>query len=296
MSDAPLDAVVVGGGPAGLAAGLWLGRYRRRTAVLDSGRYRNEHVERVHGYLGCDPTDPEDLRKRARHELAAYPGVEVLELEATAARAHGGGFVVEAGERRLESRRVVLATGVRDVYPEVDGFFEHYGADVFHCPTCDGYEARDCHVVVFGWSPDIAGFALGLLEWAADVCVVTEGRPFEGDGQRRAELAAAGVEVLEDDAVALVGRRGDLRAVELRSGRRLAATQVFFSIAHRPVTGLAEQLGCRLTEEGCVEVDGEGRTSVEGVCAAGDLTPGIQLVQVAAAKGTVAGITCARSL
>ena len=291
------DAVVVGGGPAGLSAATWLARYRRRVLVLDAGEHRNRWVDRSHGYLVHDNVDPKELLRLARTQLAAYPTVESRSEGAVGVRREPDGtFVVQTGGGEVATRRVVLATGVVDQFPEVEGFFEHYGASVFHCPTCDGYEARDCHVVAFGWSSDIAGFALTLLEWATDVTVVTDGTRFEGDENCRQALERHSVEVLEDDAVAFLGRRGDLQGVRLRGGDVLPCQLAFFSIAHHPRTDVASQLGCRLTGEGCIEVDHEGLTSVAGVYAAGDVTPGMQLVQVAAAKGTMAGVACALSL
>lgn len=291
------DAVVVGGGPAGLSAAGWLGRYRRRVAVLDGGEHRNRWVDHSHGYLSRDDADPRELLRLARDQVGAYPTVELRSGRASSARrADEGTFVIESEAGALEARRVVLATGVLDAFPEVERFFEHYGADVFHCPTCDGYEAEGCEVVAFGWSSQVAGFALTLLEWAAKVTVVTDGSRFEGDETCRRALERHSVDVLEDDAVELLGTRHDLRGVRLEGGSVLPCQLAFFSIAHHPRTDLAVELGCRLTEEGCVEVDHEGLTSVPGVYAAGDLTPGLQLVQVAAAKGTVAGVACALSL
>ncbi len=291
------DAVVVGGGPAGLSAAGWLGRYRRRVVVLDGGEHRNRWVDHSHGYLTHDHADPKDLLRVAREQIAAYPTVELRSGRAHGAhRSDDGTFVVESAAGPLQARRVVLATGVVDAFPEVEGFFEHYGADVFHCPTCDGYEAQGCEVVAFGWSSQIAGFALTLLEWAATVTVVTDGSRFEGDETCREALDRHSVDVLEDDAVELLGPRGALRGVRLQGGAILPCQLAFFSIAHRPRTDLATQLGCRLTGDGYVEVDQEGLTSVDGVYAAGDVTPGMQLVQVAAGKGTVAGVSCALSL
>lgn len=287
---------MVGGGPAGLSAATWLARHRRRVFVLDGGEYRNELVERTHGYLGRDDTDPKDLLDRARAELAAYPTAELGRGQATRATPTGEHFTIETDNGPLRTRRVVLATGVVDLFPEADGFFDHYGASVFHCPTCDGYEARDRHVVVLGWSEAVAGYALTLLDWAADVTIVTDGSRFEGGDTRRAALDRHGVAVVEDDAVAFLGVRGDLRGVRLSRGDVLPCDIAFFSIGHRPRNDLAVQLGCKLVDEGCVIVDDECRTSVPGVYAAGDLTPGLQLVQVAAAKGAIAGVSCAISL
>jgi thioredoxin reductase len=230
--------------------------------------------------------------------LLAYPTAECVEARAETAEARPDGtFLVRTDDdAELTAHRVVLATGVVDAFPDVDRFFEHYGADVFHCPTCDGYEARDRRVVAFGWSEDVAGFALDLLNWARQVTVVTDGTEFEGGAARRVALSRNGVTVLEDDAEALVGERGALEGVRLRRGGTVPCELAFFSIAHRPRSELAALLGCALTAEGCVVVDADQQTTVPGVYAAGDVVPGLQLVQVAAAQGTVAGVKCALSL
>ena len=292
------DAVVIGGGTAGLAAATWIARYRRSVSLVDGGEPRNRWVDLAHGYLGEDPMDPGALLERARAQLQRYEEAELCSGAVHAVRRDGEGlFTVETDDGlQLRARRLVLATGVRDQFPNVQGFFEHYGASVFHCPTCDGYEAKDAEVVVFGWNEDVTGFALTLLGWARTVTIVTDGRPFEGDASGRRQLDDAGIPVLEDDAAELLGQRGDLQGVRLRGAGVVPCQLAFFSIAHEPRTTLAVQLGCALTSEGCIRVDDEAATSVPGVYAAGDVTPGLQLVQVAAAKGTIAGVACARSL
>jgi len=292
------DVIVVGGGPAGLAAATWLGRYRRSVLVLDGGPPRSWSTETTHGYLGSDAVSPAELLDQARTDLAAYPTTSRRESRATTAQAQAGGrFVVTTdGGAELVARRLVLATGVTDELPAVPGMTEHYGASAFHCPTCDGYEARDRRVVVLGWGAQVAGVALELLDWAREVTVVTAGRAFEGEEPHRQALERHGIEVVEEEATGLIGPRHDLQAVSLFDDRELACDLVFFSIAHHPQTDLAGALGCELTDEGCLKVDDCGRTSVDGVFGAGDVTPGIQLVQVAAAKGVVAGVTCALSL
>lgn len=292
------DAAVLGGGAAGLAAATWIARYRRTVVLVDGGEPRNKCVDLAHGYLGEDPVHPGELLDRARAQLGRYAEAELCAGSARRAwRREDGVFGIECDDGlRLWARRLVLATGVVDRFPEVDHFFEHYGASVFHCPTCDGYEARDANVVAFGWNEDVTGFALTLLGWARAVTIVTDGRPFEGDVACRQRLAEAQVPVLEDDAVELIGTRGHLEGVRLRGSGVLPCELAFFSIAHQPRTEIAAQLGCRLTSEGCIEVDHETATSVPGVYAAGDVTPGLQLLQVAAAKGATAGVACARSL
>lgn len=292
------DALVLGGGPAGLAAALWLARHRRRVAVVDGGEPRNRSTAATHGYLGHDPIAPGELLARARREVVAYPTASFLPCRATGARSDGeGGFRVDTDEGgTLSARRVVLATGVVDELPPVTGIEEHYGESVFHCPTCDGYEARDREVVVLGWGAQVAGTALQLLDWARRVTVVTGGRAFEGDERHYQALARHRVPVKELEAAELLGSRGALEGIRLSDGSEVPCDLVFFSVAHHPRTELAGELGCRLTEEGCVDVDDQCQTSVAGVFAAGDVTPGLQVVQVAAAKGAMAGVACALSL
>jgi thioredoxin reductase len=291
-----VDAVIVGGGPAGLAAALWLGRYRRSVVVVDSQDYRSAAVEHSHGYLGRDPQTPAQLLARGREELLSYPTASVRPSAVRAVRRQPDGrFDVSLSEGSLVAHRVVLATGVKDVVPDVTGFDEHYGASVFHCPACDGYEARDRDVVAVGWDAHLVGFASTLLNWARSVTVVTDGRRFQGDEACRQVLADNEIELIEQGAAAFVGSRHALQSVLLRSGRRLPASLVFFSLAHVPQVSLALSLGCAMDGDGYVVVDRQGRTSVAGVYAAGDITPGLQLVQVAAASGAVAGVGAAQS-
>lgn len=208
-------------------------------------------------------------------------------------RTPDGRFCV--GDRWL-AHRVVLAGGVVDAMPPVEGVEEHYGASLFHCPACDGYEARDRDVVALGWDPRLVGFSATTLNWARSVTVVTAGHRFGGDDGCRALLVERDVPLVEQAARRLVGPRHDLRGVELADGLLLPASLVFFSVAHTPRTRLAAGLGCAIDGEGYVCVDGEGQTSIPGLYAAGDLVPGLQLTLVAAASGAVAGVGAAQSL
>jgi thioredoxin reductase len=291
------DVLVVGGGPAGLAAALWAARYRRSVLLVDSGDYRNKSVVKMHGYLGLDDADPAELRAHALTDLARYAETTVVQGTVRALRQDAACFIATVdGLGEVVALRVVLATGVVDEFPEIDGFDEHYGASVFHCPTCDGYESQDQHVVAIGWSEQMAGFALTLLDWASSVTLVTDGRELDIDSTCHDALQRHGVQVVTSEARRFVGTRGDLQGVELADGRCVPCERAFFSVAHRPRSPLAELLGAKRTDEDCIHVDEHGETSVPGLYAAGDMTPGIQLVQVAAAKGAVAGIGAATSL
>jgi thioredoxin reductase len=297
QEDVVHDVVVVGGGVAGLAAATWLGRYRRDTIVVDAGEYRAASVEVSHGYLGRDPQHPMELLETAKRQLSSYETVQIHRGRVTSARKDGDCFMVEVdGGSTLRCSRIVLATGVVDACPQLDNFAEHYGASAFHCPACDGFDAADRDVVAYGWDERLVGFATSLLDWAKSVTVLTSGHRFAGDDVCLAVLGRHDIEVVETKATRLVGSRGALEGVELADGRILPASVFFFSVAHEPRTDLARGLGCDIDDDGYVAIDGNGETSVAGVYAAGDVAPGLQLVQVAAAQGTAAGIHAALSL
>ena len=289
------DVVVAGGGAGGLGAALWLGRYRRKTLVIDAAEPRNAPATRSHGYLTFDGCSPDEFFTRARADVERYPEVTIERDTVRSIAKHDDGFLVSAASEHV-SKRVVLATGVSDVCPDIPGFDELYGKSIFHCSCCDGYESRDMDVVAIGWAEQSAGYALDLLDWGARVTLVTNGNTFEGDAEARSALDRHGIELIEDEVASFNVQRAELTNIVLSSGREIPAQRAFFSIAHQPRNELARSLGCHIDEKGYVVVGDHGETSVEHVYAVGDVTPGEQLVQTAAAEGAVAGIACAMSL
>jgi thioredoxin reductase len=289
MDDA-VDALVVGAGPAGLSAALWLARHRCRTLVADRGEPRNRWVDASYGYLGFDGEAPEALLRAGRQELQRYPEVEFAPVGVRSLHHLDGGFEAELDGRRLRAAAVIVATGVVDAVPPLAGLREHYGKQVFVCPLCDGYEVRGGRVVVLGAGGQVDAFATELLRWASEVTVV----PLIGE--RPPEAVAPPATHATSPARAVIGDARGITGVELTDGRRVDCEVIFLRSEITPVTDLAIHLGCRCNDEGLLEVDAEGRTSIECVYAAGDCTPGPQLVQIAAAEGARAGLHCARRL
>jgi thioredoxin reductase len=290
------DVIVVGGGPAGLSAALWLGRYRRRTAVIDAGRQRNLSSSALHGYATRDGASPREFLSALRDEVNRYPTVDAVDDVVRGASRRGDRFEVTTETGTYLASRVVLTTGVEDARPKIPGFEEHYGTAIFHCSCCDGYESQDQDVVAIGWGEHVAGFALDLLDWGARVILVTNGETFQGDADCRATLGEHRVEIIEEKVEEILSEGGEMRGIRLSSGAEVPATRAFFSVAHEPRNSLARELGCEIDDLGYVTVDDHGLTSSRDVYAAGDITPGEQLVQTAAAEGAVTGIACAMSL
>lgn len=268
------EAVVIGGGAAGLSAALVLGRARRRTLVFDRGGQSNRAAAHVGGLLALDGTPPDELYERARAQLASYESVVVRDDEVVDARPDGDGFAVALGDgSEVQFSSLILATGMDYEVPDVPGFREHWGGAVFHCPFCHGWEVRDRKLVVYA-EGDMAERLSALAQgWTDDVTVVN---PLEVTGLRT-----------DDEAV---------RAVIRGDGSEVPCDAVLVHAPLRRRGHLVESLGLDLTDHGLVAVDVLGRTSVPGVYAAGDIAVSPQQVAIAIGSGHMAGLAAVREL
>jgi thioredoxin reductase len=281
------DCIVVGAGPAGLSAALTLGRARRRVLVLDSGAPRNFAAHAMYGVLGHDGLDPAALRARGAQELGRY-GIKVraAEVDPAHARAIDGGIELH-GER---ARALILATGLLDEAPAIEGFEAIYGVSAHTCPYCDGWEHRDERIAVL--APVLGGAHLGRLlrQWSGDVVVLTDGGPGV-DADEEAALAEVGVLVVREPIERFVARDGRLTAIELSGRPRLERDALFFHVGMEPRSALAAVLGCTLDEGGFAIAAAEDRqTSVDRVYAAGNCADPMQNVPLATADGARAAL------
>ncbi len=281
------DAVIVGGGPAGLSAALTLGRGRKRVLVCDGAPRRNAAAVRVHTFLTRDGTPPDEMRRVAREELARYPGVEVRDTPIEAIEGARGSFRVSAGGATVEARRILLATGVIDEPPAIEGARELWGRSIVQCPYCHGWEVQDKR-----WGYLLAGapmweFPIMLRGWTRDVVAFTNGARGMPD-ESRAKLTAAGVVIEERPIARLVAESGALREVALEGGAARPC-DMLFAHPHQRQVDLVRALGVGLDDDGYVRVDPMRReTTVPGVYAGGDLITRMQSAILAAAAGSQA--------
>jgi thioredoxin reductase len=263
-----LDTVIVGGGPAGLSAALVLGRARRRVLVLDTGKPANRFSNGIGGLLAQTRVAPADLRAAGREQLDGFPNVEVRECEVLDAATLGDGFAIKLDGGEVLTRSLILAHGLRYDPPQIPGVQGLWGRSVFHCPFCDGWEVRDLSLAVHGSGPEAAQSALVLSGWSRDVVLLTDG-PANLNGERAA-LDRAGVRVREESVRRLVGGEGWLDRIEFESGPAEHRDALFVRTHRGQPNGLAEELGVELSAAGTIVIDGDGRTGVRGVYAAGD--------------------------
>ena len=257
------DVVVAGAGPAGLSAALVLGRARRDVLLTDTGEPRNAAVRAMHGFLSRDGTDPAELRAVARDQLRQYASVEIRNVAAEKARRQGDHFEVTlSGRTTVPTRRVVLASGVADELPGIDGLAGHWGRGVFNCPYCDGWEHRDQPLAVLGADIVNVLLALNLVRWSPDVILCTNGGTVDADSQRL--LAARGVTVRADPVRAVEGNSTGLERIVFAGGSLLERRALFFHAPTRQRSDLAAQLGCAFLDDSSVQAGDLGHTSVPG--------------------------------
>lgn len=291
------DCVVIGAGPAGLSAALNLTRARQRVLVVDSDRPRHAATMLSHGFITRDGVPPHELRRIAREELERYPDTEVLRRSTVDSiscddDASGGAhpFTVSisgrtAAGRTVRSRTVLVATGLRETLPALPSIRAFYGMSLFSCAACDGYEQGDRALALIGETDDLFARALLVGQWSSTVTVFTNGvAPLSA--QEETALGDRGIRVERRVIDDLEGERGAIAAVRLSDGERIPVTGGFVRPLWHPIVGFLDALHLDSDDSGHLVTDRDGRTSLPGVYAAGDVAaPGPQQLIVAAGAG-----------
>lgn len=288
------DVAVVGGSYAGLSAALQLARARQRVVVIDAGQRRNRFADTSHGFLGRDGDSPQAIATQAREQLLAYSTVRWMDGEVAHAAPANTGFALDLADgRRFAVRRLVLATGVVDELPEIEGLAERWGRSVFHCPYCHGFELAQGRIGVLATGPMSMHHALMLPDWGT-VTLFTRGA-LTADATQAAALTARGVLI----EAAEVARVVDTATVELVDGRRLPMDGLFVLPRTRMASPLAAQLGCAFDEGPMgdfIRTDAFKETTVPNVFACGDAARAAGSVALAVGDGAMAGVAAHQSL
>jgi thioredoxin reductase (NADPH) len=271
------DCAIVGGGPAGLSAALYLGRLRRSVVVIDDKEGRSTWQQINRNYLGFpDGIHATALRELGEEQARRY-GAEFVDARATGVRVSGEGrdrrFTVSTTRGEQVARTLILATGVTDRFPKFDGSEECIGKSMFWCTICDGYESIGKRVVVLGNNDRAASLALELLDFTKTITLVSGDEPFDLEPRRRQALGEQGVPMYESACnIYRCTTEGELGSVELDDGTELDLDMLFVAQWIKPNTQLASQLNMHQDEHGYIRADAEQCTNVDGVFAAGDVT------------------------
>jgi thioredoxin reductase len=299
MSDTTYDVIIIGGSYAGLSAALQLGRARRKILIIDEGLRRNRFASHSHGFITQDGVDPAAIAAEARAQVTEYRTVEWVSGRADAAKrkvevsSGVATFEVVLGEATYLSRRLILALGVRDILPEIEGLKERWGRSVFHCPYCHGYELDQGKIGVIAGSELSMHHALMLPDWGPTTFLLNHS--FEPNADQLRALAARGV-VIERVPVEAVKGRADVQLVD---GRLLPFSGLFALAPFEVSTSIPQQLGLEM-EQGplgsIIKTDAQKQTSMPDVFACGDSARPMASVALAVGDGSLAGVSAHRSL
>jgi thioredoxin reductase len=286
---ANFDVVVIGGGAAGLSAALVLTRARRRVLVVDGGAPRNGPAAHMHGFLSRDGLPPSELLRIGREEIEGYGGHIVSDVVTEVLRDGASGFrLALRGGGSVSARRLLVATGLRDELPDIDGLRERWAKDVLHCPYCHGYEVKDKRLGVLGGSPHAVRYAQIVRQWSDDVVYFAPTGTVT-NAERR-ELEARAIVLVEGSVRGLLVVDDELRGVEVEERETVSRDALFVPPRFVPNDDLLVDLDCERDADGWVVTYGDGRTSVPGVWVAGNVANPRAQVITAAGEGSAAAI------
>ena len=293
---ADFDVLIIGGSYAGLSAAMALGRSLRRVLVLDSGQPCNRPTPHAHNFLTQDGRPPAALAAEARAQVLAYPTVQLVSEAVVAATGTDGDFTLTTDTGRVaRGRKLLFATGLRDILPPQPGVAECWGISVIHCPYCHGYEYRGQPTGILLNGDAALQHAHLLRQWTSQLTIFTDG-PAIFTPEQRAQLAAAGVGIEETPVQELRHHAGQLTHAGLADGRQVPLAALYLRPGLAQHCPLPQALGCAFTEAGYLSVDALQKTSVAGIYAAGDATTMMRAVSAAVAAGGLAGAMLNREL
>ncbi|MFT2011300.1 NAD(P)/FAD-dependent oxidoreductase [Pontibacter sp. 13R65] len=283
------EVIIIGGSYAGLAAAMALGRSLRRVLVIDGGKPCNRQTPHSHNFLTQDGETPQRIAEKAKAQVLQYDTIQFYDgLAAKGAETeHGFEITTQAGDL-FQAKKLLFATGLTDQMPPIEGFAACWGISVLHCPYCHGYEVRNQPIGLIGNGDMGFEFCRLISNWSKQLTLFTNG-PATLTQEQRQKLASYQIEVIEKEIGSFDQENGQLQQVVFHDGTRKEVAAVFARPAFAQHCNIPQQMGCELTEQGLLLVDGFGRTTVPGVFAAGDNATMFRSVANAVAEGTKAG-------
>jgi thioredoxin reductase len=289
-NNSSFEVIIIGGSYAGLSAAMALGRASRRVLVIDSGDPCNKRAPRAHNFLTWDGAPPAEIRNKAKEQVQRYSSIRFLDAAASDAAKTAEGFEITTGKgETFRAKKLLFAAGVKDVVPNIANFNECWGISVLHCPYCHGYEAKGKTTAVLANGILAYDLCMVLTQWTSGIILLTNGKSTLTEEQS-AKLKQYDISITEKELVAIDHREGQIQTIHFKDNSTLDVPVMYAKLSIRQHCELPAKLGCRISEDGHIEVDECKRTSEPGIFAAGDSTSQGRTISLAIAAGTVAGM------
>jgi thioredoxin reductase len=290
------DVIIVGGSYSGLAAAMALGRALRQVMIIDSGRPCNRQTPHSHNFLTQDGKTPKEIAALARQQVQMYDTIKFFNGLATNAAKTENGFKVqmESGET-FNSKKLIFATGIKDIMRNINGYAECWGISVLHCPYCHGYEVRNQRTGILGNGDDGFEFCSLISNWTKDLTLFTNGTSTL-TAEQTTKIESHRIKIVETEIEKLEHTSGRLQKIIFKDGTTSSIPALYARSPFEQHCTIPETLGCELTDEGYIKIDPFQKTTVHGVFACGDSTTRIRTVANAVAMGTATGIIVSREI
>ena len=290
------DVIIIGGSYAGLATAMALGRALRNVLIIDSGRPCNRQTPHSHNFLTQDGKSPKEIATLAKQQVVAYDTVTFFDGIATKGLKTSNGFEIQTETgNKFSATKLVFATGIKDVMPNIIGFSECWGISVLHCPYCHGYEVKNEITGILGNGEYGFEFSKLISNWTKKLILFTNGTSTLTDEQKIL-LEKHSIEIVEKEIKELEHQNGQLKSILFKDGSKQIVKAIYTKLPFEQNCTLAEQLGCELTEDGYIKIDAFQKTTTENVFACGDNATRIRTVANAVAMGTLTGMTVNKEL
>jgi thioredoxin reductase len=284
------EVIIIGGSYAGLSAGMALGRALRKVLILDNGKPCNIQTPHSHNFITQDGESPREIADKAKAQVLKYDTVTFRTGLALAGRKTEDGFVVatEAGEE-FSAQKLIFATGVKDLMPDLPGFAECWGRSVIHCPYCHGYEVRHQRTGILADGDFAMHYVQLIRNWTKDLTVFTNGKT-KLSAEQVAKASSHGVQVIEHEIAHLDHEQGKLKRIVFKDNSTFELNAIYSKPDFIQHCSIPQDLGCELNEMGLLVTDMFQRTNVAGIMACGDNTTMLRSVANAVAMGNLAGV------
>lgn len=296
MEQKTFDVIIIGGSYSGLSAAMSLGRSLRQVLVIDSGLPCNRQTPHSHNFITQDGEKPAVISAKAKLQVELYKTVHFYNGLATKAIKNEAGFEIstESGEI-FTSRKVLFATGVKDLIPKINGFAECWGISVLHCPYCHGYEVKNEKTAIIANGETAFDFAKLISNWTKDLRLCTNGKSTLTFEQAQI-LQQHNVQIFEEEIDSFEHTKGYIENIIFKNQEKVAVKAIYARPPFEQHCNLPKDLGCEINEQGLLKVDAMQKTNIPGVYASGDCTTQMRSVAIAVSTGSFAGAVINKDL